>query len=70
MTNRQVNPQTNRPHTPLVGATFRSSGGEGITPPTEVGGSGIGSRTLQCAGLGFSVAVRMAVLYLIAIGKP
>jgi len=38
--------------------------------PTEVGGSGIWSRALQCAGFTPGVAVRMAVLYLLARGKP
>jgi hypothetical protein len=40
-------------------------------PPIEIGGSGIGSRAFQCAGLKcYGVAVRMAVLYLLARGKP
>ncbi len=53
----------------LVGATFRSPAQGRATPPTEVGGSKMGSRAFQCAGLYPSVAVRMAVLYLLARGR-
>ena len=52
-----------------VGATFRSPAGGGHGPPIEIGGSGWCSRVIHCAGLGLGVAVRMAVLYLLARGK-
>ncbi len=73
MTNKPMDQQTRKPATQLtdVGATFRSPATRMSAPPTEVGGSQQQSRALQCAGFGSAgVAVRMAVLYLLARGKP
>ena len=51
-----------------VGATFRSPATKRLAPPTEVGGSPRRSRALQCAGFRPGVAVRMALLCLLARG--
>ena len=73
MRNKPVNHQTNkRPW--KYSLVLSLSKGERVRvealPPIEIGGLGIGSRAIHCAGLGFGVAVRMAVLYLLARGKP
>ena len=54
-----------------VGATFRSPAvGIGAPPRVKTRGSEIGSRAIYCAGLVSGVTARMALLYLLARGKP
>ena len=73
MRSKPANHQTNKlpGQYPLVLSLSKGEPARvGARPPIEIGGSEIESRAFQCAGLKcYGVAVRMAVLYLMARGK-